>query len=219
MPSVLSLRGNWIGICFGHQILAQALGGPDSVVRNDKGWEAGVYTVSLAPAGRRVFGEGKDSIDIHEMHRDHVVRLPPGCLNLGRTDKSSIQGMLKLYDTSSTDSSLPRNVRPAENTGEPSVLAAGLPTGNAATMPTSMGSEGPAADSVPPFDLARDVHVLSVQGHPEFTSFMVTEIVKLRGERGILTPETVADSLERAGRPHDGDGMIGRAIWRVLGVA
>jgi GMP synthase-like glutamine amidotransferase len=51
----LQPRVKVIGICFGHQIVAQALGG--QVVPNDGLWEIGVSQVRLTSAGMDVFGE------------------------------------------------------------------------------------------------------------------------------------------------------------------
>jgi hypothetical protein len=54
-----------IGICFGMQVIAMALGGPQAVVPNEKGWEIGVYELGLTDAGRdwfgRVMSRGVDS--------------------------------------------------------------------------------------------------------------------------------------------------------------
>lgn len=46
-----------IGICFGHQIIASALGG--ECVPNDGTWEIGVTEVLLSPAGKEIFGRDK----------------------------------------------------------------------------------------------------------------------------------------------------------------
>ena len=45
------------GICFGHQIVARALGG--SCVPNDGKWEVGITDVSLTDVGRRIFKTDK----------------------------------------------------------------------------------------------------------------------------------------------------------------
>lgn len=50
-------------ICFGHQILARALG--VKVGRNPKGWELAVCEVDLSEQGRELFG------------REKLVSLPP----------------------------------------------------------------------------------------------------------------------------------------------
>jgi len=42
-----------IGICFGHQIIARALGG--KVELNEKGWEMAVRQVNLAESAKKVF--------------------------------------------------------------------------------------------------------------------------------------------------------------------
>ncbi|KAF7596366.1 hypothetical protein BBP40_002110 [Aspergillus hancockii] len=45
---------------------------------------------------------------------------------------------------------------------------------------------------------------ITVQGHPEFTDFIVTEIVDKRSKAGIFSKEFSEDALERAKLPHDG---------------
>jgi len=42
-----------IGICFGHQIVAQALGG--KVALNEKGWEIAVRQITLSPDSKDLF--------------------------------------------------------------------------------------------------------------------------------------------------------------------
>ena len=55
-----------VGICFGHQIMAQALGG--KVEKFSGGWGAGPNSYVTAD-GRK--------IELHAMHQDQVVVLPP----------------------------------------------------------------------------------------------------------------------------------------------
>lgn len=43
-----------MGLCYGHQIIARALGG--KVSRNPKGWEITVKKIDLNPAGSKLFG-------------------------------------------------------------------------------------------------------------------------------------------------------------------
>ena len=60
------------------------------------------------------------------------------------------------------------------------------------------------------------IHILTLQGHPEFTTGIVKEIIKVRGKNGAMDECTVENGLIRADDRNDGDGTIGRAIWEVL---
>ena len=42
-----------IGICFGHQVVAQALGG--KVELNQKGWELGVRSITISECAKEIF--------------------------------------------------------------------------------------------------------------------------------------------------------------------
>ncbi|PFH51639.1 hypothetical protein AMATHDRAFT_74819 [Amanita thiersii Skay4041] len=80
-----------IGICFGHQIVARALGG--KVVWNDGKWEVGPTVVTLTDLGKSFFGV--NSFHIQQMHRDHVPSVPPNFHLLGSTPISYNQGMVR----------------------------------------------------------------------------------------------------------------------------
>lgn len=59
----------------------------------------------------------------------------------------------------------------------------------------------------------------SRQGHPEFLPDMVNKIIDVREKSGVLSDaETLKEARERAVREDDGKGIIGKAIWKVLGV-
>ncbi|MGM0633759.1 MAG: glutamine amidotransferase-related protein [Pseudomonadota bacterium] len=62
-----------VGICFGHQLLAHALGG--ETARSDKGWGLGVMRYELQE--RPGFIDDGDSVDLVASHRDQVRHLPP----------------------------------------------------------------------------------------------------------------------------------------------
>jgi len=71
------------GICFGHQILAQALGG--RVEKAASGWGAGIRRVHIdAPAA--FMAPPAHHLDLHFMHQDQVVELPPGAEVLGHAE-------------------------------------------------------------------------------------------------------------------------------------
>ncbi len=65
-----------LGICFGHQIIANALGG--SVICNPKGWEVGSQTIQVTAAGKTsAFFRGfPTEPTVYETHEDIVDRLP-----------------------------------------------------------------------------------------------------------------------------------------------
>lgn len=59
-----------VGICFGHQLIAQALGGKTE--KSAKGWGVGRHTVSLTEAASE-FGELGSPISMLVSHQDQVV--------------------------------------------------------------------------------------------------------------------------------------------------
>lgn len=61
------------GICYGHQMIARALGGRTS--RNPGGWELSVHEINFTPKGAGIFGA--ESLDMYQMHRDAVIVPPP----------------------------------------------------------------------------------------------------------------------------------------------
>lgn len=62
-----------LGICFGHQIIAEALGG--KVMKSDKGWGVGVHTYYVLQ-NPDWMPEGMSSFAIEAFHQDQVVKLP-----------------------------------------------------------------------------------------------------------------------------------------------
>ncbi|WP_437671393.1 glutamine amidotransferase [Sorangium sp. So ce131] len=71
------------GICFGHQILAQALGG--EVIRNPRGREIGRIRVERR-ADDPIFDGLPSSFETHATHVDTVGTLPGGARSLGFTE-------------------------------------------------------------------------------------------------------------------------------------
>ena len=64
-----------VGICFGHQVMAEALGG--HVELSDKGWGAGLHRYSIARREPWMDGEPATDIAVPASHQDQVVIQPP----------------------------------------------------------------------------------------------------------------------------------------------
>jgi GMP synthase-like glutamine amidotransferase len=62
-----------VGVCFGHQIMSEALGG--HVEKSDKGWGAGLHHYSIVR--REPWMDGEAEIAIPASHQDQVVVQPP----------------------------------------------------------------------------------------------------------------------------------------------
>ena len=109
--------------------------------------------------------------NVQQIHRDHVLNLPPSFHLLGSTTKTKNQGMVQFSD-----------------------LDARIP--------------GPGG-SMPP------IHVLTLQGHPEFNAGFVKQVIRAWCESGVMDKDTAEDGLNRADERNDGI-TIGRVIWEVL---
>ncbi len=70
-----------VGICFGHQLIAQALGG--TVTQSDKGWAIGPHTYG---------GPGGD-ITINAWHQDQVLTPPQGAQTILASDFCPFAGL------------------------------------------------------------------------------------------------------------------------------
>ena len=70
IQSVAKIRKPQFGICFGHQIIAEAMGG--KAVKSDRGWGVGVHTYAmwLQNAGNT------KQVPVTIMHQDQVIALP-----------------------------------------------------------------------------------------------------------------------------------------------
>ena len=78
-----------LGICFGHQILADCLGA--EVIKNKLGWELGSYKINLSEKGlqSKLFnGFSKQEI-VYESHQDTVINIPSNLDILASSKKSN----------------------------------------------------------------------------------------------------------------------------------
>ncbi len=80
-----------LGVCFGHQLLAEAYGGV--VERNPLGREIGTVRCALTPAGQGdpLFDDLPPSFEAQTTHEDEVRALPPGAELLATNGWSRVQ--------------------------------------------------------------------------------------------------------------------------------
>jgi len=80
-----------LGICYGHQLLAHALGG--EVGDNPQGSEYGTTEVHLHPTARQdpLFNQMPDKFLAQVCHKQTVLKLPPGAILLAHSSKDNYQ--------------------------------------------------------------------------------------------------------------------------------
>lgn len=78
-----------VGVCFGHQILAEAFGG--SAIKHPGGWRLGVETYRIVNRPGWLT-DAPEALTLHSLHQDQVVAIPadaqvwatsPGCVYAG----------------------------------------------------------------------------------------------------------------------------------------
>jgi GMP synthase-like glutamine amidotransferase len=101
-------RAKLVGVCFGHQAMAQAFGG--EVRKSDKGWGIGLHTYGVA---RRLgWMDASPAFSLAASHQDQVLELPPGATVLAGSDFCP-NGMLAYDDGTSISCQLHPEFAPA----------------------------------------------------------------------------------------------------------
>ena len=80
-------RETYVGICFGHQILAEALGG--KVARAEQGWGIGVHGMAVVKLEPWMQPE-RANCKLQYMHADQVQALPPESVLLAEAEHCPI---------------------------------------------------------------------------------------------------------------------------------
>ena len=92
---IRSLDRPYVGICFGHQMLAHAMGG--EVAKAKQGWGVGVLPLKVLQH-EAWMDPPAESVRIQHMHQDQVLRLPGKSVLLGTSPHCEI-GMFRVGET------------------------------------------------------------------------------------------------------------------------
>lgn len=87
---LLDTERPYVGICFGHQLLAQALGAPVAMAAG--GWEVGVHDYEIV-ATHPWMRPARESLALVASHEDQVMAVPDGAQLLARADGCPIAGL------------------------------------------------------------------------------------------------------------------------------
>jgi GMP synthase-like glutamine amidotransferase len=90
LRELLATERPYVGICFGHQLVAQALGAP--VARAADGWQVGVQDYEIVTRHPWMQPE-TDSVALIASHEDQVLAVPDGAELLARADGCPIAGL------------------------------------------------------------------------------------------------------------------------------
>lgn len=77
-------HASMVGICFGHQIMAEAYGG--HVTKSPKGWGAGLHRYDIQRRADWMNSDAELTLSIPVSHQDQIIDLPPGAKVLAASE-------------------------------------------------------------------------------------------------------------------------------------
>jgi len=81
-----------IGVCFGHQVIAEALGG--KVEKFDGGWGVGIHEYEITRALPDVIPDSQQNLTINAFHQDQISVLPDGAEVFARSEFCEYAGVV-----------------------------------------------------------------------------------------------------------------------------
>ncbi|HEY7440654.1 MAG TPA: type 1 glutamine amidotransferase [Acidimicrobiia bacterium] len=91
LREIVARERPFVGICFGHQLMAQALGA--EVSRSDLGWQLGVQDYDVLRRVPSVPDRLVTPLALIASHRDQVQSVPDGAALMARTEGCPIAGL------------------------------------------------------------------------------------------------------------------------------
>lgn len=82
-------RAKLVGVCFGHQVMAEAFGG--KVIKSPKGWGIGAHDYRVI--SREPWMDDVGAVRLPASHQDQVVEVPPGAEVIAASDFTPIAGL------------------------------------------------------------------------------------------------------------------------------
>jgi len=86
LKDMLELQKPVLGICFGHQLIADTFGG--EVILNPKGWELGSCQVEFTKEAEKslLFNQLESPLDVFQSHQDVVTKIPKDAILLAKNN-------------------------------------------------------------------------------------------------------------------------------------